>query len=318
MPALTTFALIGPAYLSALMAIGVPATVHAADSASERGTAPKTTAAVLADSRPSDWRGLDPDNTLYMELASGRVVIELAQQFAPHHAAAVRALARAHYYDGLVVERVQDNYVVQWGDPDERRSTGSVAPTLMAEFSRSADGLPFIRLPDPDTYAPETGFVSGFPAARDPSSHRAWLTHCYGMVGAARDNGADTGGPRELYVVIGQAPRSLDRNVTLLGRVVQGMQLLSSLPRGSGALGFYRRPSERVPIRSIRVAADVPVAQRSRLEVLRTDTRTFADLIEARRFRREDFFKAQAGRIDVCSVPLPVREQKREADRSVS
>jgi peptidylprolyl isomerase len=85
------------------------------------------------------------------------------------------------------------------------------------------------------------------------------------------------------------------------------MEQLSSLPRGSGPLGFYKQPSERIPIRSIRIAADVPESQRSRLEVLRTDTRTFADLIESRRNRREEFFKVQAGRIDVCNVPLPVR-----------
>jgi peptidylprolyl isomerase len=234
-------------------------------------------------------------------------VIELAPRFAPNHVAAIRALAREHFYDGLVIERVQDDYVAQWGDPDDRRSTGTAPRSLAAEFSRSSDGLEFVGLPDPDTYAPETGFVDGFPAARDPASHLAWLTHCYAMVGAGRDNDANSGGGRELYVVIGQAPRHLDRNVTLLGRVVQGIERLSSLPRGSGPLGFYERPSERVPIRSIRIAADVPEPQRSRLEVLRTDTQTFTDLVESRRNRREEFFKVQAGRIDVCNIPLPVR-----------
>lgn len=268
---------------------------------------PRTMADVLAASTPSDWVPLDPQNTLYMELASGRVVIELAPRFAPNHVATIRSLAREHYYDGLVIERVQDNYVAQWGDPDDRRSTGPVPRSLAAEFSRSSDGLEFLPLPDPDTYATETGFVDGFPAARDPEAHLAWLTHCYGMVGAGRDTDADSGGGRELYVVIGQAPRNLDRNVTLLGRVVQGIEHLSSLPRGSGPLGFYQRPSERIPIRSIRVAADIPESQRSRLQVLRTDTRTFTDLIESRRNRHEGWYKVQAGRIDVCSIPLPVR-----------
>jgi peptidylprolyl isomerase len=284
------------------------ATAFAADSQ----TAPaagstKTMADVLAASKPSDWRALDPQNTLYMELASGRVVIELEPRFAPNHVATVRALAREHYYDGLVIERVQDDYVAQWGDPDDSRSTGTVPHSLAAEFSRSSDGLEFVRLPDPDTYAPETGFVDGFPVARDPAAHLAWLTHCYAMVGAGRDNDANSGGGRELYAVIGQAPRSLDRNVTLLGRVVRGIELLSSLPRGSGPLGFYAHPSERIPIRSIRIAADVPESQRSQLEVLRTDTQTFTDLIESRRNRHEPWFKVQAGRIDVCNIPLPVR-----------
>jgi peptidylprolyl isomerase len=108
-------------------------------------------------------------------------------------------------------------------------------------------------------------------------------------------------------VVIGQAPRHLDRNVTLLGRVVQGMDLLAVMPRGSGALGFYEHPEQRVPIKSLHVAADVPLAQRTELEVLRTDTPTFAAYVAARRNRLEEWFKVPAGHVDVCNVPLPVR-----------
>jgi peptidylprolyl isomerase len=293
--------------LLALLALSAASARALAAEPATQAAGPQTMAEVLAASAPSDWRALDPQNTLYMELPSGRVIIELAPRFAPNHVATVRALAREHYYDGLVIERVQDDYVAQWGDPDDKRSSGAVPRSLAAEFTRAADGLELIRLPDPDTYAAETGFVDDFPVALDPPSHRAWLTHCYGMVGAGRDNDADSGGGRELYAVIGNAPRSLDRNVTLLGRVVQGIELLSSLPRGSGAMGFYQHASERVPIRSVRVAADVPESQRSQLEVLRTDTPTFTKLIESRRNRTESWFKVQAGRIDVCSVPLPVR-----------
>ena len=136
---------------------------------------------------------------------------------------------------------------------------------------------------------------------------RAWLVHCYGMVGAGRDNDVDSGGGTELYVVIGHAPRHLDRNVTLLGRVVQGMELLSTLPRGTGPLGFYEKPEQRVPIKSVRVAADVPEAQRTELEVLRADTPSFAAYADARRSRHEEWFKVPAGRVDICNVPVPVR-----------
>ncbi|HTD11583.1 MAG TPA: peptidylprolyl isomerase, partial [Steroidobacteraceae bacterium] len=158
-----------------------------------------------------------------------------------------------------------------------------------------------------DTYAPQTGFVEDFPAAADPATGRAWLTHCYGMVGAGRDNDVDSGGGTELYVVIGQAPRHLDRNITLLGRVVQGMELLAVMPRGTGALGFYEHPGERTLIKSLRVAADVPEKERTALEVLRTDTPTFTAYLEARRNRREEWFKVPAGRIDVCNLGIPSR-----------
>jgi peptidylprolyl isomerase len=268
-----------------------------------------TVAEVLASSSPSDWRPLDPNNTLYVELASGRVVIELAPAFAPLHVANIKTMARAGYYDGLSIIRVQDNYVVQWGDPDNRHplpnGIGKVAP----EFDSPASQHPlFTRLPDGDVYAPEVGFSEGLPMARAPKLHTAWLAHCYAMVGVGRDLDVESGSGAELYVVIGQAPRHLDRNVALVGRVVKGMDLLSSLPRGSAEMGFYAKTEAGYPIKSIRMAADVPAAERSQLEVIRTDSATFTALVEARRNRREEFFKVPAGHIDLCNVPIPVRE----------
>ncbi len=268
---------------------------------------PLTTAEVLAASTPADWRQIDPQHTIYMDLPSGRVIIELAPQFAPHYVANVEALARQGYFSGLWIERVQDNYVAQWGDPDGKKPVGNAQRTVAAEFERSSRGLSFMPLAEPDTYAPEVGFSDGFPTAIDPKLGRAWLIHCYGMVGAGRDNDVDSGGGTELYAVIGQAPRHLDRNVTLLGKVVQGMELLSSLPRGTGPLGFYEKPEQRLPILSFKVASDVPEAQRTPLEELRTDTQTFTDYVEARRNRHEEWFKVPAGHVDVCNVPIPVR-----------
>jgi len=266
-----------------------------------------TSADVLATSTASDWRSLDPQNTLYVDLPAGRVVIELAPVFAPRHVANIEALAREGYYDGLAFVRSQDNYVVQWGDPDSRRAIKNAQRTVAAEFERPSRGVLFTPLTDPDTYAPEVGFSGGFPTAVDRKFGRAWLVHCYGMVGAGRDNDVDSGGGAELYVVTGHAPRHLDRNVTLVGRVVQGMELLSTLPRGTGQLGFYEKPEQRTPIRSARIAADVPAAQRTDLDVLRTDTPTFAAYVEARRNRREEWFKVPAGHVDICNVPVVSR-----------
>jgi len=268
---------------------------------------PPGAAQILAASAPSDWRPLDPQQTLYLELPSGRVIIELAPEFAPRTVANVEALAREGFYDGLTVFRAQDNYMVQWGDAEGRKPVGTAQRAVAAEFERPLRGLPITKLQDADTYAAETGFVEGFPVAADPVTGRAWLVHCYGMVGAGRDNDVDSGGGTELYAVIGQAPRHLDRNVTLLGRVDAGMELLSVLPRGSGPLGRYDRPEQRVPISSLRLAADLPASQRTDLEVLRTDTPTFLAYVEARRSRPEEWFKVPAGHIDVCNIPVPVR-----------
>jgi peptidylprolyl isomerase len=278
---------------------------------------PPTMTDVLAASKPSDWHALDPQNTLYLDFSGGRVVIELAPAFAPRHVANIRTLVREKYFDGLAFLRSQDNYVVQWGDPhgdaraedkDQPRSVGSAQRTLKAEFTVPlSKDLPFTRLPDIDGYAPEVGFSGDFWAARDPNKNQAWLTHCYGALGVGRDVDPDSGGGTELYVVIGNAPRHLDRNITLVGRVLQGMELLSTLPRGTGPLGFYEKPEQRQPIEAIRLAADVPAQERVKLEVLRTDTPTFHALVETRRNRRDEWFHVPAGYVELCNVPIPVR-----------
>ena len=271
--------------------------------------APKNAAELLAASPASDWRALDPGRTLYMELPAGRVVIELAPDFAPAAIANIGLLVRAKYFDGLAIVLAQDNYVVQWADPEEKKPLGTATKVLAPEFARaSARGLPFTALPDRDTYADQAGSTAGFPVARDRKAGRTWLVHCYGMVGVGRDNASDSGNGAELYAVIGNAPRLLDRNVTLVGRVVQGIELLSSLPRGKGALGFYQCAEERTPIREIRFASDVAEGERLALQALRTDSAIFRALVEMRRFRRDDWYKEPAAHVDVCNVPLPVRQ----------
>jgi peptidylprolyl isomerase len=128
------------------------------------------------------------------------------------------------------------------------------------------------------------------------------------MVGVGRDEAPDSGDDTELYVVTGHAPRQLDRNITLVGRVLQGMEFISTVPRGPAPMGVYAKPEQHTVIRSVRVAADLPAAQRTVLEVLRTDTPTFEALVEARRNRTDNWYKVKAGRIELCNVPLQVRK----------
>jgi peptidylprolyl isomerase len=276
--------------------------------------APKPSVAdVVKESKASDWRPLDPDNTLYMDLPAGRVVIELAPTFAPNHAANIKALAREHYFDGLVILRAQDNFVVQWGDPDETnpRQPKQAKMTLKGEFTvPMKNDNAFTRLKDVDGYAPQVGHSNGFPAGRDPKTGETWLAHCYAMVGVGRDADADSGGGTALYVVTGQAPRQLDRNITVVGRVVSGMPLLSTVARGPAPMGFFDKPEMQVPIKSFRVAADLPEAERSRFEVMRTDSAAFQKVVEATRNRGGPWTKFSPGHVDLCNAPIPVREQK--------
>ena len=295
----------------ALLALALAACAHAPAPPAAAAKAP-TTQEVIDASTPADWRPLDPQHTLYLQLPSGMVVIELAPQFAPAHVANIQALARGHYFDGLSINRSQDNFVVQWGDPagDElalRRPLGEAQEKLPAEFSRPAEGLAFTALPDRDGWAPQVGFVDGFAAARDPAAGQAWLAHCYGAVGAGRAMAPDSSNGSELYVVIGQSPRQLDLNITTVGRVVVGMERLSVLPRGGGPLGFYTDERQRVPILAARLAADVPEDARARIEVMRTDTATWDAYVESRRNRRDEWYVHPAGHVDVCNLSVPVR-----------
>jgi len=270
---------------------------------------------ILDASAASDWRTPDSANLLYMDLPAGRVIIELAPQFAPRHVANIQTFAHEHFWDGTSIYRSQDNFVVQFGDvdgedPAKAKSLGTAKTHLPAEFHRSAKGLDFQKLPDRDGWAKEVGFVDGFPAARDSANGKAWLAHCYGTLGAGRNNADDSSIGAELYVTIGQSPRQLDDNITVVGRVVKGMELLSVIPRGPDPMGFYEDAKQRTPIKSIRLASEVPEAQRTALELLRTDSQTFRDVAESKRNRVDDFYKRPAGHIDLCNVPLPVRAPK--------
>lgn len=299
-----------------LLALACTLTIPAAFAAQDKPT--PSAKEILAASKPSEWRTPNPDNLLYMQLPAGRVVIELAPQFTPLHAANIRTLVREHYFDALSINRVQDNFVAQWDDPEsdgdhpdphKLKSLGTAKATLPPEYTRAIDPkLPWTPLPDGDVYAPQVGFVDGFAAARDPATGREWLTHCYGAVGVARDIAPDSGNGSSLYAVIGQAPRQLDRNLAVAGRVIEGMPLLSALPRGPAPMGFYTKASQRTPIISVRLASELPPAQRENIQVLRTDSLTFAKLVAAKRDRRDAFYQNPPGKVGLCSIDVPVRD----------
>ncbi|HYD36698.1 MAG TPA: peptidylprolyl isomerase [Allosphingosinicella sp.] len=265
----------------------------------------------VVQSAPADsWRSVDPADLLVIELKEGgRIVIELAPAFAPVHVANVRAFARAGWWNGAAIYRVQDNYVAQWGNGDAKTELpAGVVRRPPAEYDRDLAGLQVRPLGFPDSYAPMVGHVNGWPVGYDPESGRAWLTHCYGYVGVGRDLAPDTGTGGELYAVIGHAPRHLDLNIATIGRVVEGMALLSARPRGTEALGFYKDPAQAIPIARARLAADIPAAERPAYQVLSSESLAFSQFVTGRANRGGDFFQRPAGGIDICNAPVPVRK----------
>jgi peptidylprolyl isomerase len=279
--------------------------------ASAASATARSSADIVREAPASAWRDADPAQVLRMTLASGPVYIELAPRFSPHHAENIATLVGAHYFDGLAVLRVQDNFVTQWGDPEsdspKARPLGGAKDKLAPEFWIDDRRLPIAKMKDHDVWAPVTGFVDGFPVGADPKHHQAWIAHCYGTVGAGRGDTVDSGNGAELYVVIGQSPRGLDRNITPVGRVLQGMELLASLPRGGPNMGFYDKPEQYVRIERVQRLADLPPDERPSVQVFRTESPSWAELVESRRNRKDAWYVHRAGAIDVCNLSVPVR-----------
>ena len=301
--------------------------------------APSPTA-IVADAPTGEWVAVAPDDLLVMDLAPDaggkprRVVIQLMPPpFSQGWIDNIRTLARAGWWDGTSVNRVQDNYVAQWGDATEEKPLPDGLKTMevgeyvsLASDQKWADALALSmgggmhgtrvmpaasmdRRSTSDNYAYSTGWWRGIPMAAN-NEGTTWPVHCYATVGVGRNLSPDTGTGAELYAVIGHAPRHLDRNIAVVGRVVEGIEHLSSLPRGTGGLGFYETAAERVPIRSVRLASALPVAERPRFKYMNTEGETFARYAEARANRRDPFFIVPAGGADICNVPVPVRRVK--------
>ena len=335
--------------LTALLALTAPA------AAQDETPAPSPNQ-IVAEAAASEWVGIAPEDLLVMTLAPAengserRVIIQLMPApFSQNWVKNIRTFARSGWFDDITVNRVQDNYVVQWGDanydnpeskgepkalPDALVATDEAdytvsgeaigLSTLLADSERdlALDADTYIASDDRtaaviianglvDSYAQLSLFHAGWPLASDIGSEgadpRVWPIHCYGMVGVGRNMSPDAGTGAELYTVIGHAPRHLDRNIALAGRIVEGIEHLSSLPRGKGQLGFYEDEARRVPILTVRVASDLPASERPAFEYLSTDGEAFALYADARANRRDPFFNVPAGGADVCNIPVPVR-----------
>ena len=265
---------------------------------------------IVNDAPASAWKQIPSDDLLVMDLKNGeRAVLQLAPQFAPIHVANIRALARGNYWDGATIYRVQDAYVVQWGQNDsEKGFPVGVVGKPPAEYTRSPKGLAITPLGSPDPYAPGAGFVDGWPVAYSLKAGWANLAHCYGSVGVGRDLSPDTGTGGELYAAINPL-RHLDRNIAVIGRVIDGMGNLSSLPRGTEALGFYKDKSMYVPIASVRLASEMPASERPAYEYMDTKSASFAKYLKLRANRHDDFYIRPAGGVDLCNVSPPVRKK---------
>ena len=270
---------------------------------------PKTPTEIIAEAPASAWKPIPPEQVLIVELASGgRVYIQLAPDFAPAHVANIQALARANWWKGAAIYRVQDNYVVQWGNNEgEAPFPAGVVAQPPAEYERDLKGLNVRPLGYPDSYAPKAGHALGWPVGYDPKRGKANLVHCYGYVGVGRGLSPDTGTGGELYAVIGHSPRHLDRNIAVVGRVIEGIEHMSALPRGTEALGFYKEKSQHVPIARVTLEGQAGTPRPATFQYMDTSSPSFAAYVRARANRSDDFFIQPLGGVDVCNAAVPIR-----------
>ena len=251
------------------------------------------------------WREVDPERLVFMELHEGLVAIELNPEFAPKTVKQFRRLVQERFYDGLSFYRVIDGFVAQGGDGSDLGEFSDV-PLIEREFERDwSDELPWVQVQKNDLFAPMTGFVNGFAVARDPQQGKAWLAHCPGTVAMARNDSPDSS-RTDFYIVIGQAPRYLDRNMNLFGRVVDGMTALQSIRRGKSMHnGVIQDETARSRIRSMKLASDIPEEERQKAYVMDTESEGFDDLLKDRRNRKQKFFHNKPPKVlDVCQVPM--------------
>ncbi|WP_213981504.1 peptidylprolyl isomerase [Sphingomonas sp. dw_22] len=269
-------------------------------------TAQTQSAPSPADPIESDWHDIPDNEIMVITLQDGRqAFIRLAARFSPAHVANIRKLTEARWWDGESIYRVQENWVAQWGDATEKKP---LPPEILArpaaEFEIGSFA-PAQRLSKPDGYSAASGVTAdGWPIASDGKT--GWLTHCYGSVGVARDQLPDTGTGAELFTPIGQSARRLDRNYTVVGRVIEGMAYFSALPRSSAAMGVYKEAAERTGIASVRLASQLPEDERPRFQYRATDNARYAALIQQ---REQPAAPTVATGAEVCDLPVAVRRR---------
>lgn len=270
----------------------------------------KSSAEILADAPDEDWRTLDQENLLYIEVETGVAIVALSETLAKRHVAQVKTLARQKFYDGLSFYRVIDGFVAQGGDPFEERDIGDAKQSLEAEFEEPyelfrRDGAIFKTSPYDDGYASGVGFAhDGLPIGLDQEAQSVWHLHCTGAFAFGRNDERDSAST-EFYITL-QPQRYLDRNLTVFGRVVDGMEHIQRLRRNE--------PPETKDddlgdeIITIRVGSDLADARKKHLQMLRSDSDSFSAYLESRANRPEGFFYYRPNYVDVCQLPVPVRE----------
>lgn len=270
-----------------------------------------TAAAVTAGfSAPDEaWRTLDPENTLYIDLAYGRVVLELYPEIAPLHVAQIKTLVRQSFYDGMTFHRVIQGFMNQTGDPKGDGTGDSDLPDIQGEFTfRRAPSMPVTLVGARDQGGKDVGvgFYKALPVATQPSS-QAMLTkdgkvaafglHCKGVTSMARTS--DPNSANSQFFLMRDIAQHLDAQYSIWGNTVSGHEHLTKIKIGSKGENPDFIPDV---MNKVQIAADVPAGERERVQVLKTDSPAFKNYLKTQK-------KADGTYPDICDIRVPTRTQ---------
>ena len=255
-----------------------------------------------------EWRTPDPENVLVFETSKGRIVVEMVPAAAPAHVERLRTLVRAGFYDGLTFFRVIDGFMAQTGDPTNTGMGGSDLPDLKAEYPFRRGPAPAFTVVDrlPGDFnmpsATEVGFLGVLPVRSMPGMQMmlaadgkvtSWGLFCTGVMGMARAQSPDSANS-QFFFMRGPYP-SLDNNYTAWGRVISGQEAVGAIKVGEPA------PAPQDVMKTVRVLADLPSAQRPKVQVLDVAGPTFKAMVAEA--------KARAGGrpLNPCDIEIPAR-----------
>lgn len=288
--------------LSACMALAALAAAPAALAQKKGETQLTPIGQILKDAPESAWRPLDPENTLIMDLPAGPVVIEMRPDLAPKHVEQIKTLVRQGFYDGLLFHRVIEGFVAQGGDPKGDGTGGSELPNIPAEFLHDTQEISDFTVIGRDRIAARVGFIDGLAVAAQPESLRSFLTdrkvelwglHCPGVMSMARATDPNSANS-QFFLVIGDTRLSLDERYTVWGWIVDGFDNTRRITRGEP-------PKRPTPMIRLRIAADIPAADRPNVQIMRTDSEAFKAYLETAGAVRDGFVR------NMCGVKVPRR-----------
>lgn len=257
----------------------------------------------VAEAAPDDaWRRVGAEDMLVLDMPAGPVVVELREDFAPAHVAQIKTLVRRGFYDGLTFHRVLEGRIAQGGSPTGDGTGESDLPDLKAEFVKDTKDIPDLVVIGRDRVAARVGFVDGLAVGAQPESLRSfrsdraveiWPLQCPGILAMARTSDPNSANS-QFFVILGDVRIDFDRSYTVWGQILDGSENSRRIDRGDP-------PKRPTPIVRARIAADMPEAERPKIDIMRTDSESFKRFLDASGAVKDDYVK------DACDIKAPRR-----------